>query len=108
MAVEAETSVRCLQAEELQGLPATLNLGERLDRTIPYNLQRAQGKALQHLDHGALLSRAVRGHMCVVLTHPVCGTLLVQPWGLRPRNPALSSLVALSNREKDSIKMISF
>lgn len=65
---ENETAVRVIQAEELQGLPATSRSW------------KGQGAWLYgHLDLRLLASRTGRQYMLMVLGPPVCGTLFLMP-----------------------------
>lgn len=63
-----------LHVEKCQELPATSRHWKRQGRILP-----RVSEGVQHLHLGLLASRDLRGQICVVLSHRVCGTLLRYP-----------------------------
>lgn len=74
---QADMVVTCLQAKGHQGRwqppEAGIAAWDGFSLTAPRTHQPCR-----HLDFQLLASRAERGQMCVVLSQPVCGTLLQQ------------------------------
>ena len=74
---EAELGVILLQAGECQGLPATSRGWKREGTILP---RVSEGKQpYRYPDFGHLIFKTVKEYISVVLSPPVCGTLLQQP-----------------------------
>ena len=69
-----------LSIKEYQGLPATPEAKKKGWNMFSLKAFRERGWPFQHLDSRLPAWRPVKEYIFPVLSHPVCGDLLQQPW----------------------------
>ena len=78
--IEAEIGMMHLSIKEYQGLPATPAAKKEGWNRFSLKAFRERGWPFQHLDSRLPAWRTVKDYIFLVLSHPVCGYLLQQPW----------------------------
>ena len=78
--IEAEIEMMHLSVKEYQGLPATPEAKKKVWNRFSLKAFRERGWPFQHLDSRLPACRTVKEYIFLVLSHPVCGYLLQQPW----------------------------